>query len=239
MRYSPTMRTPFWRWLYLALTLGGWYLGRELSPLLQRAIGWEQLVTSREWQTLLGHWFVWQGPQVLVMLGLWVVGVRLELMPTVRAAFGSGGSWRRVLSSGLLATAVLLVVTVGIGAAMGGRFGWYRNPAKVAGDLVSNLYEELVHRCVLFCAFYGAAAGLTFPLTQEAPVSRLGVAVAGVGSSIMFAAGHAQYPLGLRVFMAVLSLAAWVWPWVRARSVWAPWISHTLGDVVGDTILKL
>jgi hypothetical protein len=32
---------------------------------------------------------------------------------------------------------------------------------------------------------------------------------------------------------------AFVWPWVKARSLWAPWIPHTLGDLIGDTILTL
>ena len=52
--------------------------------------------------------------------------------------------------SGLVASAVLLVLTVGVGAAAGGTFGFHPDVTKMAGDLASNLYEEIVYRGVLF-----------------------------------------------------------------------------------------
>ena len=42
----------------------------------------------------------------------------------------------------------------------------------------------------------------------------------------------------MRVVIGVFSIA-FVYPWVAARSLWAPWIPHTLVDVIGDSILEL
>jgi membrane protease YdiL (CAAX protease family) len=80
------------------------------------------------------------------------------------------------------------------------------------------------------------AAGATFPLSGAA--DRKGVVVGTIGSCVIFAAGHGQYPVPLRVVLGVVAVI-FVWPWVKARSLWAPWIPHTLGDVIGDTILTL
>lgn len=229
------MRRPA-RLVLLAASLAAWWLGyNAFAAWVQRTIGFER-VTDRDLSTLLGHWFVWQLPAVLLCLAVWIAGARLGLLPSLRACIGSGGSWRRVVTSGLQATVVLLALTLGIGLLAGGTLGFHPNVIKMIGDLASNFYEELVFRGLLFMAFYGLAAGATFPLAG--PLDRLGLAVGAAGSCVVFAAGHVQYPLGLRVVLGVIALV-FVWPYVRARSLWAPWIPHTLGDVVADTILKL
>jgi membrane protease YdiL (CAAX protease family) len=246
MPHSPTSMTierdterppgRFPRIAMLAAAIAAWWVGDHVvNRWVQQAVGFRR-VTDKDLSTILGHWFAWQLPTVVLCVAAWLVGERLGLMPSLRASLGSGGSWRRVARTGLAATAVLLVLTVAIGAAAGGRFGFHPYVPKMIGDLASNLYEELVFRGFLFSAFYGAAAGATFPL--RGALSRPGLAAATVGSCILFAAGHTQYPLPLRVVLAVISVV-FVWPWVRARSLWAPWVPHTLGDVIGDSILEL
>jgi membrane protease YdiL (CAAX protease family) len=101
---------------------------------------------------------------------------------------------------------------------------------------VSNLYEEIIYRGLLFCAFYGAAAVATFPLAGK--VDRVGAFVAIVGSSVVFAAGHTQYSLAVRVGVGIAGII-FTWPWIRTRSLWAPWLVHTLTDVISDSIVKL
>jgi membrane protease YdiL (CAAX protease family) len=220
----------------LVAALAAWWFGfRTLAPWVQRVTGFERM-TDHDTTVILGHWLAWQLPGVVPCVAVWLVGERFGLMPSLVRSFGSGGSWRRVVVSGLVASVVLLLLTVGIGLAVGGRFGFHPYAPKMLGDLVSNMYEEIVHRGLLFAAFYGVAAGSTFPLSGKP--DRLGVAVGSVGSSIVFAAGHGQYPLPLRVVLGVIALV-FVWPWVRARSLWAPWLPHTLGDVIGDSILIL
>jgi hypothetical protein len=108
---------------------------------------------------LLGHWVFRQLPRVLACLAVWLVGSHLGLMPSLRQSFASGGSWRRVALTGLIATAIFLVLTVAIGAAAGGTFGFHPYFPKMAGDLVSNMYEEIVYRGRFVEYYYEDAPG--------------------------------------------------------------------------------
>jgi len=220
----------------LCAALAAWWLGfYHLTPWFQRVIGFDRVV-DKDTQTILGHWFTWQLPGVIVCVAVWLAGARLGLMPSFLASFRAGGSVRRVLVVGLAASAVLLALTVGLGAAVGGKFGFHPYVPKMIGDLVSNMYEEIVHRGLMFCAFYGLAAGATFPLSGK--LDRAGLVVGTVGSCVVFAAGHGQYPIAFRVVGGVIAIV-FAWPWAQARSLWASWIPHTLGDLIGDSILKL
>jgi hypothetical protein len=221
--------------LLIAALAAWWISDHAITPLVQRVAGYDQ-IRDRDMSVLLGHWVFGQLPRVLLCVGVWLAGTRLGLMPSLGQAFTSGGSWRRVAVSGLLAGAVLLVFTVLIGAAAGGKFGLHPYFTKMAGDLVSNMYEEVVYRGLMFCACYGVVAGATFPLAGNA--SRAGLIAGVIGSSVIFAVGHEQYALALRVVIGVLS-TGFAYPWIAARSLWAPWIAHMLVDVVGDSILTL
>lgn len=212
-----------------------WVSDHAITPWIQHLAGYDR-IRDRDLSVLLGHWIFGQLPRVLLCVAVWLAGSRLGLMPSLPASLTSGGSWRRVVVSGLAASAVLLVLTVGIGVAAGGKLGFHPYFTKMAGDLVSNMYEEIVYRGLMFCAFYGAAAAATFPLAG-AP-SRAGVAAGVIGSSLVFALGHEQYAPALRVVVGVVS-TVFAYPWVRARSLWAPWIAHMLVDVVGDSIIRL
>ncbi|HJZ97134.1 MAG TPA: CPBP family intramembrane glutamic endopeptidase [Candidatus Solibacter sp.] len=222
--------------LLLAAALVAWWVSdHEIVPWVQRVTGYK-LIKDRDVSVLLGHWVIDQLPRVIVCVAVWLLGSRYDLMPSLRRSFASAGSWRRVVRTGLIATAILLVVTVGIGAAAGGTFGFHPYFPKMAGDLVSNMYEEIVYRGLMFCAFYGVAASASFPLAGKA--DRVGLVVGTIGSCFVFAAGHEQYSLPLRVVVGLVAVL-FAYPWISARSLWAPWIPHTLGDVIGDTILKL
>jgi membrane protease YdiL (CAAX protease family) len=88
----------------------------------------------------------------------------------------------------------------------------------------------------MFCAFYGVMTGASFPLAGKAKLAGL---IAGtIGSSVIFAIGHEQYEMVLRVVIGVFA-TVFAYPWVAARSLWAPWIAHMLVDVIGDSILQL
>ena len=220
----------------LAAALAAWWIGdHQLTPWVQRVAGYDR-IHDRDLSILLGHWVFGQLPRVLLCVAVWLVGSRLGLMPSLRQSLASGGSWRRVAVTGLIATTVLLVVTVGIGAAAGGTFGFHPYFTKMAGDLVSNMYEEVVYRGLMFCAFYGVAAAASFALVGT--LDRAGLVVGTIGSCVVFAAGHEQYSIALRVVVGVVAIG-FAYPWIAARSLWAPWIPHTLVDVIGDSILRL
>ena len=227
------------RILFVALliaALAAWWVGDHvITPWLERVTGYDR-IQNRHLSVLLGHWVFGQLPRVLLCVAVWLVGTRQGLMPPLRQAFGSGGALRRVVVTGLFAAVILLVVTIAIGAAADGTFGFHPYVPKMAGDLVSNMYEELVYRGLLFSTFYGVATAARFPLTG--PLSRVGLVVGTIGSCAVFGIGHEQYEPALRVVVGVVAVV-FVYPWVAARSLWAPWIAHMLGDIVGDTILTL
>ncbi|OGC76957.1 MAG: hypothetical protein A2Z27_06445 [candidate division Zixibacteria bacterium RBG_16_50_21] len=219
----------------LAAGLVAWWISdHEIIPWVQRVAGYDR-IHDRDLSILLGHWVFGQLPRVLVCVAVWLVGSRLGLMPSLRQSFASGGSWWRVVVTGLIATAIVLLLTVGIGAAAG-TFGFHPCFPKMAGDLVSNLYEEIVYRGLMFCAFYGVVAAASFPLVGK--LDRAGLVIGTIGSCVVFAVGHEQYTIAFRVIIGVVAVV-FVYPWIAARSLWAPWIPHTLGDVIGDSILKL
>jgi membrane protease YdiL (CAAX protease family) len=221
--------------LLTAAILAWWISDHAVVPWIQEVAGYDR-IRNRDLSVILGHWVFGQLPRVLICAAVWLVGSRLGLMPSLRQSLGSGVSWGRVMSTGLVSTAVLLVLTVGIGAAAGGTFGFHPYVPKMVGDLVSNLYEEIVYRGLMFCAFYGVAAAAAFSLVG--PLNRAGLVAGTLGSCVVFAAGHEQYSMELRVVIAICA-SVFAYAWVRARSLWAPWIPHTLVDIVGDSILKL
>lgn len=91
---------------------------------------------------------------------------------------------------------------------------------KIAGNLFSNFYEEFIFRGFLLAAL----------------TSVLGFWPAAFVSSVAFGATHAQYPLQLQALIAATGM---IWAIVgrEAQSLWAPWLSHTLLDVVGDSLV--
>ena len=221
--------------LLTAALLAWWISDHEITPWVQRVAGYDR-IHDRDLSIVLGHWVFGQLPRVLTCVGVWLVGSRFGLMPSLRQSLASGGSWRRVVVTGLVATIMFLVLTAGVGAAAGGTFGFHPYFPKMAGDLISNLYEEIVYRGLMFSAFYGVAAAASFPL--EGKLNRTGLVVGTIGSCAVFAVGHEQYSIGLRVVVGVVAVV-FVYPWVASRTLWAPWIPHTLGDIIGDSILQL
>jgi hypothetical protein len=227
-------RIPYVILLFVAIA-GWWISDNEIVPWVQPVAGYDQ-IQNRDLSILLGHWIFGQLTRVLVCVAIWLIGSRVGLMPSFRQSFTSGGSWRVVIRTGLIATAVLLVLEVGIGAVAGAAFGFHPYFPKMAGDIVSNMYEEIVYRGLMFCALYGVAATACFPLNGKP--DRAGLVAGIVGSCVVFALGHEQYSVALRVVVGMVAVV-FAYPWIAARSLWAPWIPHTLGDIIVDSILKL
>lgn len=221
--------------LLVAALVAWWTSDHELTPWIQRIAGYDR-IHDRDLSVLLGHWVFGQLPRVLLCVAVWLLGTSFGLMPSLRQSLTSGGSWRRVVVTGLIGAVVLLVLTVGIGVAAGGRFGFHPYFTKMAGDLISNMYEEIVYRGLMFCAFYGVLAAASFPLAGKPNMA--GLIAGAIGSSVVFAIGHEQYAMTLRTIVGVVAMV-FVYPWVAARSLWAPWIAHMLVDVIGDSILEL
>jgi membrane protease YdiL (CAAX protease family) len=96
--------------------------------------------------------------------------------------------------------------------------GW-----SVAGNLVSNFYEELVFRGFFLVA-------LRFAFRSDA--------AAWVLSAAAHAFGHTQYPIEEQLMMGTFMIG-WAWLVSRSRSIWTTWIAHEVVDLIGDSIIKI
>ena len=133
---------------------------------------------------------------------------------------GKGRHAFRIASIGAIA-AIGLVLGMLVATGQAAMIGWRApDPWSIAGNVFSNFYEEFIFRGFLLTALaavirYWPAAALT---------------------SALWAATHTQYPLSMRiVIFAVGLLLAWV---IRqTRTIWAPWGSHMVMDIVLDSLV--
>jgi membrane protease YdiL (CAAX protease family) len=135
-------------------------------------------------------------------------------------AFGRGDRLLpNILICAFAIIALVLVVLVATG--QGSAIRWIPpDPWSIAGNVFSNFYEEFIFRGFLLAAI-GAVIGF-WPAA----------AVTGA----LWAAQHTQYPLSLRatIFVSALMLA---WVLQRARTMWAPYGSHMVLDVILDSLV--
>jgi hypothetical protein len=116
----------------------------------------------------------------------------------------------------MTAIVVLVLVTPALG-----KLHWIGiDPWGMAGNLFSNFYEEFIFRGFIL-------AGLT---------AVIGFWPAAIVSSALWAAQHTQYPLS---FQATICGIGIVWCWIRdrARTLWAPYLSHEIMDTVLDAVI--
>lgn len=227
-------RLPF-ALLLLAAIAGWWISDHIITPWIEHHSGYLEM-KNRGLSILLGHWVFGQLPRVLVCTLVWIVGMRFALMPSLRDALRPGSLNRHAIKHGLRSGIILVLITCAVGAAAGGEFGFHPYVPKMAGDLVSNMYEEIVYRGLIFSAFYGVGAGRAFSLNENS--SKAGLLLGTIGSCTIFAMAHEQYDVSLQIVIGLSSIG-FVYPWVKARTLWSPWIAHMLVDVIADTFIEL
>lgn len=166
----------------------------------------------------LPHLLLYSTLTALCCAVLWFILFRIRAIGPVQLK--SDGAWLLLGIAGGIAALLMILAAVIITGPAGsvhwvGFSGW-----KIAGNLFSNLYEEFIFR--------------GFILTALTAV--LGFWPAAVISSVLWGAEHHQYPLALQGVVAAVGI---VWSWIarKAKSLWAPYISHMLLDIVGDAII--
>ena len=103
-------------------------------------------------------------------------------------------------------------------------FGWTPPSSwSLAGNCVSNFYEELVFR------------GFILTALRYATGSRVAAALL---SSAAFGLAHSQYPVEEQLIIGI-SCIFWCWVVMRTRSLWPVYIGHMLVDVIMDSAIKL
>ena len=149
----------------------------------------------------------------------WLTFVRARILPAPRL----GPPTARQLGAGVVGGIVALIATVVFVYVLfpPGTVHWIDPvPWKIAGNVFSNFYEEFVYRGFMLVAL-GAAVGF-WP--------------AAIISSAMWGYTHNQYPLSLQaLIMAVGVYFSWLMR--KARSLWTPYVSHMVLDIVGDSLI--
>ena len=130
-------------------------------------------------------------------------------------------AWLFGLGSGLALTALVGAVLAALGALV---IAPHPNWPVLFANFVSNFYEEFIYR--------GAILGLLLRV-----LGRHHPWPAALLSAALFCQGHLHYPplLVAAVFVAGL---VWAWMTIRYQSLWPAWVSHTLADVIGDSLFK-
>ena len=164
---------------------------------------------------LIPHMFLYSTLTAVGAMAAWLV---FSKMGWVARPWFSGLT-RKTTTAAVLLAVVLAAVSLGyIGYAMPDAIHAFRfDPWVAGGNLFSNLFEE-----VIFRGFLLAALAAVFGFWPGA-----------ILSSVAFAAVHAQYPLDLQILVGLGGLA-WCWLVRISKSLWAPYLSHTLLDLIVD-----
>lgn len=150
---------------------------------------------------------------------VWFVFVRARILPAPQLGLPTGSQ----IGAGVVGGIVALIVTVVFVYFLfpPGTVHWIDPvPWKIAGNLFSNFYEEFIYRGLML-VILGAAIGF-WP--------------AAIISSAMWAYTHSQYPLSLQALIMAVGIY-FSWLTRRARSLWTPYTSHMVLDIVGDSLI--
>ena len=166
----------------------------------------------------LPHLLLYSTLPAAVCAVLWLILSNARLLAPIPLTRG-----HRLVGYGVLgaliaiaATIALILITPGIGT-----LRWIGiDPWGVAGNVFSNFYEEFIFRGFILAGL-GAVVGF-WP--------------AAIVSSGLWAAQHTQYPLSLQVLIGAIGIV-WCWIRVRARTLWAPYLSHEIMDTVLDALI--
>lgn len=166
---------------------------------------------------LVGHLLVWSLPMALaawLVIRVLAQSWRLQPLSVTR-------HWRRALVEGAIVGVITCALTIGPALASGMHLGWHLDPWGIAGNVVSNFYEELFYRGLVFAAaWYATGSALA------------GAAVSGWA----FGYTHTQFPMALRVLTGVIG-ALWSWVYARTGNILAPYVAHEVADLILDAIL--
>jgi membrane protease YdiL (CAAX protease family) len=167
---------------------------------------------------LIPHIFLYSTLAALVAAVLWVLLARARFLPAMSLRFDFDVALWGIAGG---AASLALVVAYFEVFYPPGTLHWIDpNPWSIAGNVFSNFYEEFLFRGFLLVALTAV----------------LGFWPAAAITAVAFGATHTQYPLDLR---AMISVVGFMWALVtrQAGSIWAPYITHMVLDVVGDSLI--
>jgi CAAX prenyl protease-like protein len=170
-------------------------------------------------ERFVAHAFTFWLPSTLGYLGVWLLLSRIGWMDSPRVLLTAGPHPRRSVVIGLVAGAV--TIALGFGSLLAGhKLSFHPSGWLMAGNLFSNLYEEIEYRGFLYYALLAAS---------DRPL------LAILGASVLFGIVHGPNPVmmvGAGLVGAIFALA-----YRRSGSLLAPWIGHQISDMVLDALL--
>lgn len=190
-----------------------------LTPFVQRRFGDLPLFSSAHglfWK----HALLFSLPTALPCLLLARALAAVGCFKPVALRRDAGRALRFALGAGAAVAALTFAVVVPL---YGAKLGFHLDLDSVMGNLFSNGYEEVQYRVLIMFA------GLYLFRNRWAAI---------VLSGAVFGLTHAQYPVGLRLVVA-LSGAVFAWAYSETGSFLAPWAAHQFADVLLDCLLKL
>lgn len=212
-------RGPLDRALVLAGALGVFFLAREvLNPAWRRYVVDAPIDSLPAGPRMLaGHLVQWSLCMAVASLAAiaWLVRTGRLRRPSLRRDL------RRAATDGAWAAGATIAVVVVFAAVTHMPFAFHFGPWSAAGNLVSNAYEEIAYRGLVFAAAWYATGR---------------VSLAALVSGAVFGFTHEQYPAALRVLTGAVG-ALWSWAYARTGNLVAPWLAHELSDLVRDLFL--
>lgn len=167
----------------------------------------------------LPHLLFYSTLTAVVAALFWLGLVRLRMLPPAQLSRPTSKQMGAGVIGGVVAAiASLAFVAIVFSPAM---IRWI-DPVwwKIAGNVFSNFYEEWVFRGFVLVAL-GAVIGF-WP--------------AAVVSSAMWGLTHTQYPLALQGLISGVGVY-FCWLTRRTQSLWTPYTSHMVLDIVGDSLV--
>ncbi|HVU20419.1 MAG TPA: CPBP family intramembrane glutamic endopeptidase [Rhizomicrobium sp.] len=165
----------------------------------------------------LPHLLLYSTLPALVCAALWLSLSQAKLLAPIPLPRGNN-----LAGYGVSGAVIAIAATIALILATGmGTLRWIGiDPWGIAGNVFSNFYEEFIFRGFVL-------AGLAVVI---------GFWPAAIVASGLWAAQHTQFPWELRVLIGAIGIV-WCWVRVRARTLWAPYLSHEIMDTVLDAII--
>jgi len=161
--------------------------------------------------------------RLTALLGAWGRAEEPWHHSPLRAHQDAAGPTRNTLLAwGTALGLIVIALGVALWTVKGLPFTFHIDAWNAGGNVLSNFYEEVAYR--------GLICGALCLLTRRGPAAVL-------GSALLFAWTHGQYPPWLQAYVGVAG-ALFAAGYVRTGSLLAPWWAHRLSDLVLDAILE-
>lgn len=162
------------------------------------------------------HSFVFSAPTALLCL-VWIILLqKWKLIEPIQVSFDK----KSVMISLYWGVGVALI-TLAIAPILGMNYRFHFDPWSIAGNFISNLYEEIIFRGLLFLSFWRAFGSKSIAIFL---------------SGILFGLTHEQYPWLLKTYIAVIgSFLSYLTS--KERNIIPAIIVHDISDWILDLFL--